>query len=85
MGCVWGDLAMAKLNLDSPDIMPPIEASKIWRYAENYGRLVVKQNPSIAHLNGSNPITVHIFFACHGIIRYAKKRSFDASLFKLTF
>lgn len=45
MGYVWGGLAMVKINLNTPDIMPANEASKIWGHAENYVRLVIKQNP----------------------------------------
>lgn len=36
---------MARINLNSPDIMDAKEASVIWGHAENYVRLFVKQNP----------------------------------------
>ena len=37
---------MARINLNSPDIMDAKEASKIWGHAENYVRLFYKQNPN---------------------------------------
>ena len=33
------------INLDDPNIMDAKEASKIWGHAENYVRLIMKQNP----------------------------------------
>lgn len=36
---------MLKIDLNSADIMDAKEASKIWGHAENYVRLIMKQNP----------------------------------------
>lgn len=42
---IWSGEFMAKINLDTPDIMDAQKASKIWGHAENYVRLFYQQNP----------------------------------------
>lgn len=45
MACLWGCTRMARINLNTPDIMDAKEASIIWGHAENYVRRTYQQNP----------------------------------------